>query len=90
MNGMLEWAASIGTILAAGLIAADINRKMTGWGFVLFCSVSVLWIISGIIENAPPISIMNAVLLIINAWGVWRYLIDPTRKKQQDTPSARD
>jgi uncharacterized membrane protein YphA (DoxX/SURF4 family) len=81
VNGPLEWAASIGTILAATLIAIDLSRKVTGWGFVLFSVVSILWIISGFVENAMPIAIMNGVLLLINAWGVWRYLLDPTRQQ---------
>ena len=46
MNGPLEWIAAIGTMLAAGLIAADLGRKVTGWGFVLFCAVSVTWIVA--------------------------------------------
>lgn len=83
MNGMLEWAASIGTILAAGLIAIDVSRKVTGWGFVLFCVVSILWIISGFIEDAMPIAVMNGVLLIINSWGVWRYLLNPAREAKK-------
>ncbi|MCK0098573.1 hypothetical protein MWU38_04205 [Qipengyuania sp. S6317L1] len=83
MNGALEWTASIGTILAAGLIALDISRKVTGWGFVLFCVVSSLWIVSGFIEDAMPIAVMNGVLLIINAWGVWRYMLNPARNAQR-------
>lgn len=75
MEGPLEWVASIGTIIAAALIALDIGRRVTGWGFVLFTLVSILWIYSGMVKDAMPIAAMNAVLLLINAWGVWRYLI---------------
>ena len=45
MNGPLEWIAAIGTMLAAGLIAIDLGRKVTGFGFVLFCFVSITWIV---------------------------------------------
>lgn len=81
MNGPLEWIAAIGTMLAAGLIAADLGRRATGWGFVLFCAVSLTWIVSGLTTDAMPIAAMNAVLLIINAWGVWQYLLSPKNKK---------
>lgn len=81
MNGPLEWIAAIGTMLAAGLIAADLGRRVTGWGFVLFCAVSVVWIVSGMTTDAKPIAAMNAVLLLINAWGVWQYLLSPKNKK---------
>lgn len=81
MNGPLEWIAAIGTMLAAGLIAADLGRRATGWGFVLFCAVSVTWIVSGMTTGALPIAAMNAVLLLINMWGVWQYLLSPKNKR---------
>ena len=81
MNGPLEWIAAIGTMLAAALIAADLGRKVTGWGFVLFCAVSATWIVSGFTSNALPIAAMNAILLLINLWGVWQFLLNPRKKK---------
>ena len=80
MNGPLEWIAALGTMLAAGLIAADLGRKVTGWGFVLFCAVSVTWIVSGLTSDALPIAAMNGLLLLINAWGVWQFLLSPKNK----------
>ena len=81
MNGPLEWIAAIGTMLAAGLIAADLGRRATGWGLVLFCAVSITWIVSGLTSDALPIAAMNAVLLLINAWGMWQYLLSPKNKR---------
>ena len=80
MNGPLEWIAAIGTMLAAGLVAADLGRKVTGAGFVLFCAVALAWVISGLSSRAIPIAAMNGVLLLINAWGVWQYLLNPKKK----------
>lgn len=80
MNGPLEWIAAIGAMLAAGLIAADLGRKATGWGFVLFCAVSAAWIVSGLTSDAVPIAAMNGILLGINAWGVWQFLLSPKNK----------
>ena len=68
-------------MLAAGLIAADLGRRATGWGFVLFCAVSIIWIVSGLTSDATPIAAMNAVLLLINAWGVWQYLLSAKNRK---------
>ena len=82
MEGTLEWIASIGAIVAAALIAFDFGRKVTGYAFVLFCLVSVLWIYSGLTSDATPIAVMNGVLLLINAWGVWRYLFREERPKK--------
>jgi len=80
MNGPLEWIAAFGTMLAAALIAADLGRKVTGCGFVLFCAVSVTWIASGLTSDALPIAAMNGVLLLINAWGVWQFLLSPKNR----------
>ena len=80
VNGPLEWIAAIGTMIAAGLIAADLGRRATGWGFVLFCAVAAAWIISGLAGGALPIAAMNGVLLLINAWGVWQYLLSPKNR----------
>ena len=84
MNGPLEWIAAIGTMLAAALIAADLGRKVNGWGFVLFCAVSVTWIVSGLTGGALPIAAMNGILLLINLWGVWQFLLNPRKKKVLD------
>ena len=84
MNGPLEWIAAVGTMLAAALIAADLGRKVTGWGFVLFCAVSVTWVVSGLTSHALPIAAMNGILLAINAWGVWQFLLNPKKKKVID------
>ena len=84
MNGPLEWIAAIGTMLAAGLIAIDRGRRVTGFGFVLFCAVSVTWIVSGVTNRTMPIAVMNGILLLINAWGVWQYLLNPDKKKVID------
>ena len=81
MNGPLEWIAAIGTMLAAGLIADDLGRRATGYGFILFCAVSITWVVSGLTSDALPIAAMNAILLLINAYGVWQYLL--SRKNRE-------
>ncbi len=84
MNGPLEWIAAIGTMIAAALVAADLGRKVTGWGLVLFSAVAAMWVVSGLTTHVLPIAAMNAVLLVIDAWGVWQYLLNPKKKKVID------
>ena len=81
MDGPLEWIGAVGTICAAGLVAADLGRRVTGWGFVLFCAVSIVWIVSGLTNTGTPIAVQNGILLLINAWGVWQYLLNPRKKE---------
>jgi uncharacterized membrane protein YphA (DoxX/SURF4 family) len=81
VDGPLEWIAAIGTVIAASLLAADLGRKVTGWGFVLFCMVAITWIVSGLTSDAMPIAVMNGVLLVINVYGVWQYLLSSKNRK---------
>jgi len=82
MNGPLEWIAALGTIIAAFLVASDFGRRVTGWGFVLFAVVAIAWIVSALLNDTMPLAIQNAILLAINAWGVWQYLLNPKKKRE--------
>ncbi|PZT90170.1 MAG: hypothetical protein DI637_04680 [Citromicrobium sp.] len=84
MNGILEWVASGGTVVAASLIAFDLGRRATAAGFVLFCFVSALWVYSGLTQGAYPLAAMNAVLFLVNAWGIWQYWFHPKNREQKD------
>ena len=83
MNGPLEWLGAIGAIIAAALIAGDFGRRASGWGFVLFSVVSVVWIVSGLTaKDGLPIAVQNAILLLINLYGVWQFLLSPRKKRE--------
>jgi len=83
VNGPLEWMGAIGAILAAALIAADLGRRVTGWGFALFSVVSVVWIVSGLTAtDGMPIAVQNGLLLLINLYGVWQFLLSPKKKRE--------
>ncbi|MET0588623.1 MAG: hypothetical protein ABWZ75_08885 [Novosphingobium sp.] len=83
MNGPLEWIAAIGTIIAAAMVASDLGRKVMGWGFVLFSVVACLWVYSGLTaSDGKPIAVQNGILLFINLYGVWQYLISRKKKRE--------
>ena len=83
MNGPLEWTGAIGAILAAALIAGDFGRRVTGWGFVLFSAASVVWIVSGLTaSDGMPIAVQSGILLLINLYGVWQFLLSPNKKRE--------
>ncbi len=82
MNGPLEWFGAVGAIVAAALIAADLGRKFTGWAFVLFVAVSIAWVISGVSNQAWTLIAQNGLLLAVNLWGVWQYLLSPRKKRE--------
>jgi hypothetical protein len=85
VNGPIEWIAAIGTILAAAMVAADYNRRVTGLGFILFSIVACMWVYSGLTApDGMPLAIQNGVLLFINLFGVWQFLISQKKKREID------
>ena len=89
MNGPLEWIGAFGAIVAAALIAGDFGRRVTGWGFVLFSAVSVVWIVAGLsASDGMPIAVQNGILLLINLYGVWQFLL--SRKKKREIERAEE
>ncbi len=74
----LKWFATGTTIIAASMVALDIGRRVTGWGFVLFVTSSLAWIAGALLSSDWPLATTNGVLFAINLFGVYRYLI---RKK---------
>lgn len=82
MNGALDWIAAAATIVAAAMVAGDFGRRVTGFGFVVFVVASIAWIVTSAINGAMPLVASNAILLAINLWGVWQYLLNPRKKRE--------
>jgi len=73
-----KWFASGSGVIAAGIVALDAGRRITGWGFVLFTASSIAWIIGSVLTHDWALGTQNIALFGINIFGVYRYLI---RKK---------
>ncbi len=82
---IIEWYATITGIIAALMLASDLGRRVTGWGFVLFCTMNVAWIVwaRGQEEGAGLIW-QNAVLFAVNLLGVWRFLLSAKNRRKQE------
>ncbi len=75
----LQYYGAGAGVVAALVVSLDLGRKPTGWAFVLFVTSSITLIAWGFLQqDSEGIGWQNAVLLFINAIGVYRYLI---RKK---------
>ncbi len=70
----LKGLASAATVVAALMIAANWSPRAMVAGFSIFVFASIAWIISGWIENQPSIYLQNFVLLLINVFGIYRWL----------------
>ena len=75
---IVEWYAAGSAVLAALLVALDLGRRVTGWAMVLFVTSSIAFIVYGLTDEEGALWTQNALLLVINLVGVYRYLI---RKK---------
>ena len=81
---ILEWYATISGIVAAFMLAGDFGRRVTGFGFVLFCTMNLAWIGFALIDETGGLVTQNVVLFFINLFGIYRYLI---RKRAPGAPA---
>ena len=69
----LRTFAAASTVLAAALVAANVNAQITVAGFMIFIVASIAWMADGWLETKTSLVIQNVILLLINAIGVWRW-----------------
>jgi len=73
---ILQYYGAAAATVAALIVSLDLGRRWTGWGFVLFVTSSVALVLWGFFQpESEGIGVQNVVLLVINAIGVYRYLI---------------
>ena len=92
MLDFLEWYGAIAAVIAALVVASNISSRVSGWGFALFVTSSCALVAWGFLsEDAEGIGWQNICLLLINLWGVYRYLIRPDPSEggnDKPTPST--
>ena len=71
---ILRTFAAVTTVLAASLVAANLNAPVTVAGFMMFIVASIAWMIDGWLEGNASLVIQNVILLVINVIGVWRWV----------------
>ena len=78
-----NWIPAVASMIAALMIAANLGARFTGWGFVAYVLASTMWIASEFAgrEADPSVVVMHSVLLLVNVFGVWRWL---GRKKRYE------
>ncbi|WP_296611052.1 hypothetical protein [Sphingomonas sp.] len=74
----IKWIASISGIIAALMVSLDSGRRVTGWGFVIFTGSALCWVAGAVLSKDAALGTQNVVLLAIDVFGIYRYLI---RKK---------
>lgn len=70
---ILRWFASVMTIISASCVALKISDRVTFWGFIGFFLASVSWILIGLLDDKPALTVQNVILTLINIYGIYRY-----------------
>ena len=74
MYQLLNWVATIATIGGALMTAANLGTRITGAGFIVFLVGSVSWLSLGLMDGQQALVWTNAVLTLLNLFGIWRWL----------------
>jgi hypothetical protein len=74
MADSISWIATVATIVAASMTAANLGSRVTGYGFVVFTLGALCWIAVGITTHQPALLWTNVVLTILDIFGIWRWL----------------
>jgi uncharacterized membrane protein YphA (DoxX/SURF4 family) len=82
---IIEWYATISGVVAAIMLASDLGRKVTGFGFVLFCTMNIAWIVHA--QSQPEgggLMWQNILLFAVNLLGVYQYLLSAKNRRKME------
>ena len=74
MADTISWIATIATVVAASMTASNLGSRVTGYGFVVFTFGALCWIAVGILSHQPALLWTNIVLVVLDIFGIWRWL----------------
>jgi len=74
MAETISWVATVATIVAAFMTASNLGSRITGYGFAVFTLGALCWIGVGELTHQPALLWTNVVLLVLDIFGVWRWL----------------
>jgi hypothetical protein len=74
MAETISWIATGATIIAALMTAANLGSRITGAGFAVFTAGAIAWSAVGALSHQPALLWTNLVLLLVDLFGVWRWL----------------
>ncbi len=72
---VLRWIASVSTMAAGLVLAARVRPRFMGWAFVVLTLGSIIWVGIGYLTKEYALMAQNAVITVINIFGIYRWLI---------------
>jgi hypothetical protein len=82
MADTISWVATIATIIAASMTAANLGTRITGYGFCVFLIGSLSWLVAGLLTGQAALAWTNVVLTVLNIFGIWRWLGRQTKVEE--------
>ena len=70
----ISWCATILTIVAASMTAANLGSRITGYGFVVFAIGAIAWAVDGALTHQAALLWTNVLLALLDLFGIWRWL----------------
>ncbi|MFC0686358.1 hypothetical protein [Novosphingobium clariflavum] len=81
LRDALQYYGAGAAVVASLMVSLNLGRLWTGGAMVIFVSSSAALIAWGFLNpDSEGIGWQNLALLVINAVGVWRYLVAEPRK----------
>lgn len=74
MYEMLNWVATAATIAGVLLTASNLGARVTGTGFIILLLGSLCWLAVAMTSDQQALLWTNAVLTVLNIFGIWRWL----------------
>jgi uncharacterized membrane protein len=79
---IVEWYATISGVIAAIMLAGDFGRRVSGFAFILFCTMNIAWIAFAQMSDTEGLMAQNIVLFGVNVVGIWQYLLSPKNRRK--------
>jgi len=89
MADSISWIATIATVIAASMTAANLGSRVTGYGFAVFLVGSLAWLTAGFLTHQPALVWTNAILTVLNLFGIWRWLGRQSRVEEGARSAAK-
>lgn len=72
LNKRLEFFGSIGVIVATLIVTSNIGFMILA--FLIYSFANTMWIWLGVRTDMKWLVAMNAFLILVNIWGIYRWL----------------
>src|SRR5689334_4800697 len=84
-----SWVATVASIVAASMTAANLGSRITGYGFCVFLVGSLSWLVAGVMTGQSALTWTNIVLTVLNMFGMWRWLGRQTKVEEGARAASR-